>query len=302
MHHDMSSNILSVNFFFTRVCNYQCVYCLHTQTTSYMLSLSKMQQGLNLLREAGMRKITFTGGEPFLFADSYLGPLVKFCKYELALESVSIVSNGSRVTEDWLNQHKGAIDILAVSCDSFSQITNKRLGRGDGSITHRILTIAEWCRSNAICFKLNTVVNSLNWKEDMNAVLNRIRPFRWKCFQLLVIAGENEGKPGDLRDAAPLAITRSQFWRFIKRHMKQSSIVPEDNRLMRTSYLLLDEQMRFLDCSKGSKEPSDSIFAIGVHEAMKLSGFDRRLFIERGGLYKWGRPRKLTEQNNEEAF
>ena len=47
-----------------------------------------------------MKKINFSGGEPF-FKDKLLGQLVEFCKAELKLESVTIVSNGSLIKEEW---------------------------------------------------------------------------------------------------------------------------------------------------------------------------------------------------------
>jgi radical S-adenosyl methionine domain-containing protein 2 len=128
---------LSVNYFFSRVCNYRCSYCFHTQTNGYMLSESEMKRGLTLLRDAGMRKLNFAGGEPFLHAYTRLGPLVEFCKIELGLESISIVSNGSRITRDWLQEYGGFVDILAISCDSFTEQTNVDIGRGDGSVVSR---------------------------------------------------------------------------------------------------------------------------------------------------------------------
>ncbi len=50
----------------------------------------------------GMKKINFSGGEPFIQArGKYVGDLVVYCKQELQLESVSIVTNGSLVKEGW---------------------------------------------------------------------------------------------------------------------------------------------------------------------------------------------------------
>lgn len=50
----------------------------------------------------GMEKINFSGGEPFLQdRGEYLGELVRFCKEDLGLPSVSIVSNGSLIRERW---------------------------------------------------------------------------------------------------------------------------------------------------------------------------------------------------------
>ena len=54
----------------------------------------------------GMEKINFSGGEPFLQdRGEYLGKLVRFCKEELALPSVSVVSNGSLIRERWFKDY-----------------------------------------------------------------------------------------------------------------------------------------------------------------------------------------------------
>ena len=47
--------------------------------------------------------------------------------------------------------------------------------------------------------------------------------------------------------------------------------------------------MRFLDCTKGRKDPSKSILDVGVVEAMKFSGFDEAMFLKRGGRYTWSK-------------
>lgn len=48
-------------------------------------------------------------------------------------------------------------------------------------------------------------------------------------------------------------------------------------------------QMRFLDCTSGSKVPSKSILDVGVDNALKFSGFDEVMFKKRGGFYKWSK-------------
>ncbi len=50
--------------------------------------------------------MNFSGGEPFIHKrGKYLGELVKYCKKDLQLPSVSIVSNGSLVTEKWFQEY-----------------------------------------------------------------------------------------------------------------------------------------------------------------------------------------------------
>ena len=59
-----------------------------------------------LLKSQGMEKINFSGGEPFIKnKGNYVGQLVRYCKQELHLPSVTIVSNGSLITEEWFQEY-----------------------------------------------------------------------------------------------------------------------------------------------------------------------------------------------------
>lgn len=111
---------------------------------------------------------------------------------------------------------------------------------------------------------------------------------RWKVFQCLLIHGENAG-PEALRNAEPFYISNETFEKFIERHRHVRSLVPESNKSMQNSYLILDEYMRFLDCTSGFKEPSRSILDVGVQNALHFSGFDEAMFKKRGGVYKWSK-------------
>jgi radical S-adenosyl methionine domain-containing protein 2 len=121
---------ISVNYFPSRECNYKCGFCFHTETSSYILTDEKARKGLKLLKEAGMRKPNIAGGEPFLHP-KLLSSLIRYCKEDLGVESISIVSNGSKITEKWMQENSKWLDILAISCDSFNAQTNVKIGRGD---------------------------------------------------------------------------------------------------------------------------------------------------------------------------
>src|SRR3954453_6109191 len=77
---------LSVNFHFTRRCNYECGFCFHTAKSSHLSSLEDSKTVLKKLAIAGMKKINFAGGEPSLYP-KYLEELMRFCRLELMLES-----------------------------------------------------------------------------------------------------------------------------------------------------------------------------------------------------------------------
>ena len=43
----------SVNYHFTRQCNYKCGFCFHTAKTSFVLPLDEAKRGLKILKEGG---------------------------------------------------------------------------------------------------------------------------------------------------------------------------------------------------------------------------------------------------------
>ena len=132
---------ISVNYHFSRKCNYECGFCFHTAKTSHVLTLEQAKEGLTKLKEAGMRKINFAGGEPFLYP-KFLGELVVFCKQTLQLESVSIISNGSLIKEAWMEKYSKYLDILGISCDSFDETVNVKIGRGTGKHIENIFKVS----------------------------------------------------------------------------------------------------------------------------------------------------------------
>lgn len=85
-----------------------------------------------------------------------------------------------------------------------------------------------------------------------------------------------------MRDASRFAITDEEFKQFLNRHANQPKLVPEDNEKMKNSYLILDEYMRFLNCTNDAKEPTKSILKVTVEQALAESGFDEEMFEERG--------------------
>ncbi|CAK4033675.1 related to Radical S-adenosyl methionine domain-containing 2 [Lecanosticta acicola] len=284
----------SVNFHFTRKCNKTCVFCFHTEKTSHVASEEDMKRGLKLLKEAGMRKINFAGGEPFLYP-KLLSMLCQYCKEDLKLESVSIISNGTKITQNWLQKNAKYIDVLGVSCDSFDEETNIQIGRGTGENVKMLFQIRKWCEEYNIKFKLNTVVLRWNWQEDMAGTIEQLRPFRWKVFQVLPVGGENDASKAETeldkrkRNVKDVLITDEQFASFCERHKHLDCFVPESNDLMASSYLIVDEYLRFLDKGSGDEKASSSILDVGVKKALSEVTWDQKAYMERGGMYDWSK-------------
>jgi len=295
-----------VNYHFTRRCNFGCGFCFHTAKNSHVMPLADAQRGLALLADAGLTSINFAGGEPFIEAGGlHVGELARFCKHTLRLPFVSVISNGSLITKDWLDQYADCLDVLGVSCDSFHEPTNVALGRrelGSGSIrsneahVERVARLAEWCRAVALPLKLNTVITAQNVGEDMRDAVAALGPVRWKIFQCLLLASENTGDDA-LRRGSAYTVSDEAFSAFVDRHVTDDGLLRgvhgacappvrvavESNAAMQSSYLVLDEHMRFLDCSAGGKQPGPSLLEVGVAAAVRAAGFDEAAFLTRGG-------------------
>jgi len=98
-------------------------------------------------------------------------------------------------------------------------------------------------------------------------------------------------------DVKEFLITDQQFEDFCKRHCHLKCFVPESNRFMKASYLILDERMRFLN--KGSAEYSEtaSILDTDVETALRATDWEPEIFLQRGGIYEWGKGGQSAASN-----
>ncbi len=280
----MKKNIfISVNFHLNKACNYKCKFCFSTFRSSKnfsILKLSEKKKIIALLRERGMKKINFAGGEPTLDRD--LGPLIEYSK-SLGL-TTSVVTNGYKLKE-LLYEFGKFLDWVGLSIDSSDEKVNKKLGRGNGSHVKRCFYLAEICHKMGINLKVNTVVTSLNWRENMSKMIIRLNPKRWKVFQVLKIEGEND----DAVDS--LLISKQQFEQFVERHLflreRGINVVFESNEDIIDSYLMVGPSGRFFGDTGGVYRESDPILKVGVEKALQQMQFKIEKLEKRGGIYDW---------------
>ena len=225
---------LVINYHFHRRCNYSCKFCFHTSKNGDLASLPDAKRAMAILKDQGMIRVNFSGGEPFL-QPSWLGSMCQFCHEHLGI-SVSIVSNGSKINAHWMKKFGRYVDVLAISCDSFNEETLRKIGRYEKRTNHiaQLHKVRDWCMEHKITFKINSVICSANKHETMVDEITELQPARWKVFQCLLIDGENAG-PDALRDAQDQVISKEEFDTFVKRHEVVDALVPEDNDTMRNS-------------------------------------------------------------------
>lgn len=282
--------IESLNFHFISACNMRCKFCFAVFDDVKSAVLPKgilpKEQLLRIVREIGQgglfRKINFVGGEPTLCP--WLPEMLSLAKSHGL--TTSIVTNGSRLTPDFLKQIAPVTDWIGISIDSANPGTNRLIGRavnGKAISPAHYANIAAEVRSLGIHLKLNTVVCSMNWTEDMSEFVTVLRPERWKLFQVLPIDGQNNGS------VEPLLIDDAKYSAFTNRHrhLEQHGIrvIPEDNTTMTGSYIMMDPAGRFYDNTAGRHKYSRSVLDVGIDAALEDVNWCYDKFVRRDGNY-----------------
>ncbi|MDP4510696.1 viperin family antiviral radical SAM protein [Nonomuraea turcica] len=286
---DMGVPIETVNFHLWQPCNMRCRFCFATfrDVRNSVLPEGHLPEQdarrvVALLAEAGFTKITFAGGEPLLcpwIAD--LIRLAKSCGLTTAL-----VTNGSLLSTQKLEDLGGALDWATISVDSVSAMTLNTIGRvtaGTPADECHYLSLCHRIKEAGVHLKINTVVTAANRFEDLTSFIIAARPERWKILQALPVSGQNSGK------VESLLITPEQFEQFVRRSVRVEThgitVVPEDNHAMRGSYAMLDPAGRFFDAVGHGYTYSKSVLQVGVARAIAQVRIDRAKFLARGGLY-----------------
>jgi len=227
-------------------------------------------------------KVTFVGGEPTLYPR--LSELLAIAKSEGAMTNV--VTNGSRIDPAWLERMASRIDFLTLSIDSDDATTHRILGRatlGRKPLENRHYgALSATARAVGIGVKVNTVVSTVNSRQDMSALVRALAPARWKILQAAPVAGQNDTY---IKNLVP---PRDDFDDYVTRHEVALAdttvrIVPEPIDLIRGSYVMVDPLGRFFDSSTGAHRYSAPILDVGIDIAFADVAFDAGKFRERGG-------------------
>lgn len=288
MHHHAIQHAPTANYHLLQACNMTCGFCFATFLDIPVLPRPEREDALatvDALCTAGFRKINFAGGEPTLLP--WLSQLIQRARSHGAI--TSIVTNGSRISADWLDSLDGSLDIAALSIDSVDAGTQRKIGRvergrGKEPLSEaRYLELVEMILGRNIRLKVNTVVNRFNCAEDLRPFILAVRPERWKILQALPVEGQNDAR------IAEMAVTAGEFQQYLERNrtVEDSGIVvvPESNELMTGSYVMVDPRGRFFDDTKGRHTYSRPILEVGVAEALDDVVVDVGRFSERGGIY-----------------
>jgi len=254
----------------------KCKFCYATfQDVSVIQQMTSenVVKILTKLKKAGVEKVTFAGGEPFLYKD-LMYVIIK--AKELGL-TTSIITNGSLLTPAWMFAMIGHLDWIGISIDSLCTDTNIKIGRTSNKEVN-YHTLLHYIKDYGYKLKVNTVVNRFNEKERMSSFIEFFEVDRWKVFDTLKVKGQND-KQFD-------AIKPKDFNGFILNNTTKNMVV-ETNELMTGSYLLINPVGQIYENWGTGEVKSDSLINFSVKHCLKQVTLDKDRFIARGGEYKW---------------
>lgn len=236
---------------------------------------------VNILANAGFKKITFAGGEPLLCP--WINELIKTAKIKGM--STMVITNGSRINESFLKKNKKYLDWIGISIDSLQDKVNIKSGRRltkNKAISEReYISLCNKIKTFGYKLKINTVIHKLNHTEDFNGFIKKATPLRWKVMKVLPVKGQNDNKLNCY------SITENEFSKFIEKHKKLKNLIPENNSQMTSSYVMIDPAGRFFDNSKGKHTYSKKITHESIVKLYNSMNYNYKIFIERGGDYNF---------------
>ena len=111
---ELKQIIPAINFHLLQACNMRCGHCFAASLHTRHLPLDEAGEIVRLLSQEGFKKINFAGGEPMLYPE--LDSLIREAK-ESGM-TTSIITNGTKITDIWLDAMSGYLDWVALSIDS----------------------------------------------------------------------------------------------------------------------------------------------------------------------------------------
>ena len=265
-----------INFHLTNSCNYKCRYCFGKFQNSKDLTIIDAKKIVdNICRYFKANKIyngriNLAGGEPLLYKD--LDLLIDYIVSKGI--SVSLISNGSIITEEIIKSWEGKVSCIGLSVDSIVHGTNLKIGRCSQQKTiekEKLVAICNEIHKRNIKLKINTVVSRLNLNEDFSDIYNELKPYKMKLFQMQIVDGVNDC-------AKEYEITKEEFKEFCSQYDQFKQIVIEKNGTMENSYLMIDPSGKFVLNDKGRYETYGDCLKEELINIIEIAPIDQKKF------------------------
>lgn len=175
----------------TSKCNDRCAFC-YREKNSCELDFESQKKVISKIADAGIKKLTFAGGEPLMVPG--INDLILYAKEKglfTSLTTNGILLEGREEECRFLFCH---LDWLTLSLDGPVESVQSEMGRNPSHVkrVREILAMAREDMERRCRIKVNTVVSKVN-QEHIAAMLELFREYpveRWKLFQFTPVRGD----------------------------------------------------------------------------------------------------------------
>lgn len=183
----MQNNLAPINvtWMITNRCNYNCEFCFRFYERSE-LDFDTAKKITDKLVKAGLKKMSWAGGEPLLFP--HMLDLIDYT-HDQGVKTM-LISNGELITDEMLGRFKSSLNWLNLPLEGASSEINERMTRKKGHF-QRVVKILEKLQNTSVKLKINTVASNINIDDliDMVPLIKNYKIRRWKIFQFYPIRG-----------------------------------------------------------------------------------------------------------------
>ena len=139
----------------TKKCNYHCPFCLSGEQELYELPLDTIKSIIDILADANVVRIDFTGGEPMLRKD-----FLEILKYasNKGIETL-VTSNGSSYSDEIAQTLLETNTLLLISLDGDEETHDK--SRGKGAYKRAVESIKKY-RAKNVPVRINYLIRKDN--------------------------------------------------------------------------------------------------------------------------------------------
>lgn len=185
----MFNRNLKVNLHICEHCNYHYLHCFAKFGCTKILDAENWKKiADNIISSGSVREINIAGGEPLLHPQMI--DIVDYIRsYGVA---VSLVTNGSFITEEWIKQNGKKFKTIGFSIDTLNPALQRSAGRCtyDGKVIsaesfgEKINMLREV--NPEIKIKVNTVVSAVNRFDNIAETVKKWQVNRWKLLKMQI--------------------------------------------------------------------------------------------------------------------
>lgn len=178
------SRPVSIVFQLTEQCPFSCRFCLRRKAREEPMALADMKLLIDILKQRGVQRLTFSGGEPMSVGKERLLQIIRYANH-LHLHTC-LSTTGFGLTKSDMNILNDCLDELLLSLHSVNdEIDPALFGKAsDGAqMRQQVEDLIRWLSDSPIMIEVSTVVNRVNAGEIVPIgrwLFSRSNKVRWR--------------------------------------------------------------------------------------------------------------------------